>query len=42
MMINKKTWEEFRDSGLLWFVNTILHMFGWGIAVEVERNVFDE
>lgn len=42
MMIDKKTWEEFRDSGLLWFVNTILHMFGWGIAVEVERNKFNE
>ena len=24
-MIEKKTWKEFRDSGLLWFVNTILH-----------------
>ena len=28
-MINKKTWNEFRNSGMLWFVNMILHtLFG--------------
>ena len=36
-MIEKKTWKEFRDSGLLWFVNTILHLFGWAITVEIEK-----
>lgn len=41
-MIEKKTWKEFKDTGLLWLVNTILHMFGWAIAVEVERNNFNE
>lgn len=35
-MVNKKAWEEFRESGLLWFINTILHMFGWAICVEIE------
>lgn len=35
-MIKKKTWEEFRKTGLLWFVNTIIHVFGWAIVVEVE------
>lgn len=33
-MITRKTWGEFRDSGLLWFINTILHVFGWSIVVE--------
>ena len=35
-MINKKEWEEFRASGLLWFINSILHLFGWAIVVEIE------
>ena len=37
-MVNKKSWEEFRASGLLWFINTILHMFGWAIVVDVEAD----
>ena len=32
----KKTWNEFRETGLLWFVNTILHAFGWAIVIEAE------
>ena len=36
-MVNKKTWEEFRNTGLLWWVNTILHMFGWAICVELDE-----
>ena len=35
-MIKKKAWEEFRKTGLLWFVNVIIHVFGWAIVVEVE------
>ena len=35
-MINKKSWEEFRDSGMLWWINMILHTFGWAITVEIE------
>jgi len=34
-MVTKKSWEEFRASGLLWFINTTLHMFGWTIVVKV-------
>lgn len=37
-MIKKKTWDSFRASGLLWFVNTILHVFGWTIVVDVDKN----
>ena len=44
-MVERKTWEEFRDSMLLWFMNTILHTFGWAIVVNVieysESNVVD-
>lgn len=35
-MVIKKTWEEFRACGLLWWINTILHMFGWAIVVNVD------
>lgn len=35
-MVNKKTWKEFRDSGMLWWINMILHTFGWAITVEME------
>ena len=35
-MINKKSWEEFRNSGMLWWINMILHTFGWAITVEME------
>ena len=30
--MEKKNWSEFRKSGLLWFVNSILHIFGWAIV----------
>ena len=33
-----KSWQEFRDAGLLWWVNRILHTFGWGIIVETNRH----
>ena len=34
-MLDKRDWQEFRSSGLLWFVNSILHLFGWAITVEI-------
>lgn len=37
-MIDKKTWEEFKDSGLLWWINSILHTFGWAIVFEYDDN----
>ena len=37
-MIEKKSWEEFKNCGLLWFINTILHTFGWAICIEVDSN----
>lgn len=35
-MVTKKTWNEFRDCGLLWFTNRILHLFGWAICMEYD------
>ncbi len=32
----KKSWEEFKKTGLLWFTNTILHLFGWAIVISIE------
>lgn len=31
-MVKKITGKEFKDSGGLWFVNTMLHMFGMAIT----------
>lgn len=35
-MVTKKTWKEFRESGFLWWINMILHTFGWAIVVDVD------
>ena len=32
--IEKKSWSEFQNTGLLLFVNQFLHIFGWVFAVE--------
>lgn len=33
-MVRKQSWEKFRSSGMLWWANRILHVFGWAIVVE--------
>lgn len=30
-------WKEFKKSGLLWFINTILHAFGYAIKYKVDK-----
>ena len=37
-MINRKSWTEFMDTGLFWWINRILHTFGWAIVFESEDN----
>lgn len=37
-MVQKKSWNEFRETGLLLFANQILHIFGWSLVVVVEEN----
>lgn len=36
-MIKKKTWEDFRNCGMLWWINRILHIFGWAIVYKTEN-----
>lgn len=35
--ITKKTWDEFRNTGLFLFINSILHAFGWALVVVVDE-----
>ena len=35
-MLDRKTWNDFLDTGLLWFVNRLLHVFGWVIVIKVD------
>ena len=43
-MINKISWKEFKDSGMLWWINMILHTFGLAIVLDMEdgeiKNVY--
>lgn len=34
-MYEEKTWLDFRKTGLLMFINSFLHIFGWCIIVEL-------
>lgn len=35
-MVDKRTWKEFRDCKLLWWVNRLIHTFGWAIVIELD------
>jgi hypothetical protein len=37
-MTEKRTWKEFRNAGLLWWINTQLHLFGWALVFEFDEN----
>jgi hypothetical protein len=41
-MISKKNWKEFKDSGLLWWINMILHTFGWAIVFNMDGDEVKE
>ena len=32
-MVEQKTWEKFRQTGLLLLLNQFLHIFGWAIVL---------
>ena len=36
-MTEKKSWDEFRESGFLWWFNMFLHTFGWTIVCEYDH-----
>jgi hypothetical protein len=33
--ITPKGWKEFRDTGLLLFINSFLNIFGWAIVIKI-------
>lgn len=33
-MVTEKSIQEFREAGMLWFANSLLHVFGWAIVAE--------
>ena len=33
-MIEEKTWKQFQEAGLLWWINRGLHIFGWALVFE--------
>lgn len=37
-MVQKKSWKEFRKSGLVLIINQILHIFGWAICFKIDSN----
>ena len=37
-MVAKKSWQEFRSTGLVLIINSILHIFGWALVFEIEKN----
>lgn len=34
--ISRRTWDEFRETGLFWWINNLLHTFGWAIIIELD------
>lgn len=34
--LEPKTWQEFRDSGMFFFINQILHVLGWVMVVQTD------
>ena len=37
-VIKEKSWNEFRETGLFWMINAILHLFGWAIVYEMQEH----
>ena len=36
--IEKRSWEEFKNSKLLWWTNRTLHLFGWAIVYSLDKD----
>lgn len=41
-MNDKRSWQEFQDSGLFWWINMLLHTFGWAIVIKKDNGVVTE
>lgn len=38
VMLKAKDWKTFQESGLLWWTNRMLHLFGWAIVLVQEKD----
>ena len=36
--VEPKSWREFQLTGLIWWINTMLHTFGWAIVYDTNEN----
>lgn len=36
-MIERRSWDEFRETGLPWYVNQIMQVFGWSLAFDIDE-----
>ena len=36
-MVTEKSWEEFRETGLFFFINSFLHIFGWAMVMAIDN-----
>lgn len=36
-VVKRRSWETFRDYGLLWWVNRVLHLLGWAIVCSIDK-----
>lgn len=41
-MVKRISWKEFKDSGMLWWINMILHTFGLAIVFDMENGEVNE
>lgn len=37
-IITRKSWSDFRSTGLLLYINQVLHIFGWAIVFDIDDN----
>lgn len=33
--MEERSWKEFHETGLLWLINMLLHLFGWALVSEI-------
>lgn len=36
-MLERKSWKDFNNTGLVWIINNILRKAGWNIVVESNK-----
>jgi hypothetical protein len=41
-MVNKKSWGEFRETGLFLILNQFLHIFGWALVCVLNNGTITE